>query len=98
MAAAPNASAEPISRRVVVRGRVQGVAFRASTQAQAERLGVAGWVRNRADGGVEAVLEGAPDAIEALIAFLRRGPPFATVTELAVSEAAAEGARGFAIR
>ena len=87
-----------VRRRIVVRGRVQGVAFRASTQAQARRLGVAGWVRNRADGAVEAALEGAPDAVEALITFCRRGPRFAAVSDVAVHEEAPEGAREFAIR
>jgi acylphosphatase len=91
-------SAERIRRRVVVRGRVQGVAFRATTQAQAERLGVAGWVSNRADGSVEAALEGAPDAVAALIAFCRRGPRLAAVSEVSVFEEAPENARGFAIR
>jgi acylphosphatase len=90
--------ARRIRRRVVVRGRVQGVAFRAATQAQALRLGVAGWVRNRPDGSVEAALEGPPEAVEALIAFCRRGPRLAAVSELAVSEEAPEGAREFAIR
>jgi acylphosphatase len=98
MPAATRAFAAPIRRRIVVRGRVQGVAFRAYTQAQAERLGVAGWVCNRVDGAVEAAIEGAPDAVEALIAFCRRGPRFAEVSELAVSEEPPEGARGFAIR
>ena len=92
------APAEHIGRRVVVRGRVQGVAFRAATQAQARRLGVAGWVRNRADGSVETALEGAPEAVEALIAFCRRGPRFAVVDDVSVCEAAPEGASGFAIR
>ena len=87
-----------IRRRVVIHGRVQGVAFRASTQAQALRLGVAGWVRNRADGAVEASLEGAPAAVDALIAFCRRGPRFAAVSGLAVSEEAAEGTQEFSIR
>jgi acylphosphatase len=87
-----------IRRRVVVRGRVQGVAFRAATRAHAERLGVAGWVRNLPDGGVEAALEGEAAAVEALVAFCRRGPRFAEVRELAVRDEAPEGASGFAIR
>lgn len=95
---APQRAEERIRRRVVVRGRVQGVAFRASTQAQAQRLGVSGWVRNRADGAVEAALEGAPDAVEALIAFCRCGPRFAAVNDVAVSEENPEGAEEFAIR
>ena len=60
-----------VRRRVVVRGRVQGVFFRDTTRARAEQLGVAGWVRNRDDGSVEAVFEGEPEAVEALLAFVR---------------------------
>ena len=92
------ARASRIRRHIVVRGRVQGVAFRAATQAQATRLGVAGWVRNCADGSVEAELEGAPDAVDALVAFCRRGPRFAEVGEVTVRETPPEGAREFAIR
>jgi acylphosphatase len=92
-------SAQPrIRRRLLVRGRVQGVAFRAATQVRALELGVTGWVRNRADGAVEAALEGEPAAVEALIAFCRRGPRFAVVSDVAVSEEAPEGAWEFAIR
>jgi acylphosphatase len=87
-----------VRRRVVVRGRVQGVGFRASVHAEAHRLGVAGWVRNCADGSVEAAIEGAPDAVEALVAFCRRGPRLAAVRELALREEAPEGAPEFAIR
>ncbi len=90
--------AERIRRRVVVRGRVQGVAFRAATRAEAHRHGVAGWVCNRADGTVEAAFEGAPEAVDALVAFCRRGPRAARVEELAVREEAPEGLREFAIR
>jgi acylphosphatase len=97
--AGPPPSAQPrIRRRLLVRGRVQGVAFRAATHARALELGVAGWVRNRVDGAVEAALEGEPAAVEALIAFCGRGPRLAVVSEVAVSEEAPEGAREFAIR
>lgn len=75
-----------IARQAVVSGRVQGVYYRASTQQEARRLAVAGWVRNRPDGNVEAWLEGAPDAVEALLAWMRRGPEGARVTDLAVTE------------
>jgi len=75
-----------IARQAVVSGRVQGVYYRASTQQQARRLAVAGWVRNRPDGSVEAWLEGAPDAVEALLAWMRRGPVGARVTDITVTE------------
>jgi len=75
-----------IARQAVVSGRVQGVYYRASTQQQARRLAVAGWVRNRPDGSVEAWLEGAPDAVEALLAWMRRGPEGARVMEITVTE------------
>ncbi|MCH2557202.1 MAG: acylphosphatase [Alcanivorax sp.] len=75
-----------IARQVTVRGRVQGVYYRASTQQQARRLGVAGWVRNLPDGRVEAWLEGADDAVEALMTWMREGPEQAEVTGLCVCE------------
>lgn len=80
-------SAGRIARRVRIRGRVQGVGFRASTARQARTLGVAGIARNLADGSVEVLALGAPDAVEALIGWLRHGPPFAEVSSLQVEEA-----------
>lgn len=68
--------------RVLVSGRVQGVFFRASTQAEAQRLGVVGWVRNREDHSVEFVAEGPSECVDALIAWARRGPPHAVVQSL----------------
>ena len=70
--------------RVVVQGRVQGVAFRAYTVDEARRLGVAGWVRNLHDGRVEAEAEGERAALEALVAWCRHGPPSARVDGIAV--------------
>lgn len=87
----------PIRRRVVVRGRVQGVFFRGATQEVAERAGVAGWVRNRGDGSVEAIFEGAPAAVEAVLAFVAEGPPAARVEALETSEEALAGEVGFRI-
>ncbi len=88
-----------LCKRVVVRGRVQGVFFRGATQAEARRLGVAGWVRNRRDGSVEALLDGAPEAVESLLDFLRRGPPAARVDALEeATEPRPEGLQGFKIR
>jgi len=87
-----------VRRRVVVHGRVQGVWFRASTRRAARREQVAGWVRNCRDGSVEAVFEGAPEAVDALLAFCRRGPEGARVDRVEVFEEEAEGLQGFAVR
>jgi acylphosphatase len=73
-----------IRRRVLVSGRVQGVWFRDSCRAEAERLAVRGWVRNRPDGRVEAVFEGEPGSVLAMVAWCRSGPPLAAVTEVEV--------------
>jgi acylphosphatase len=86
-----------VRRRVVVHGRVQGVWFRDSTRQRARAHGVSGWVRNRGDGAVEAVLEGPPDAVERVVTFLRTGPSRARVERVEVSDEAPEGLRGFQI-
>ena len=86
-----------IRRRIVVRGHVQGVWFRESTRQRAEREGVAGWVRNRPDGAVEAVLEGEEAAVERVLAFARRGPRGAHVDHVDESEEAPEGVEGFSV-
>lgn len=83
--------------RVRVQGRVQGVWFRESTRRQAEQLGLAGWVRNREDGSVEAVFEGPVDAVAQAVAWCRLGPPRAEVTAVAVDEEPPEGERGFRV-
>lgn len=90
------ASTEPLRLRLQIGGRVQGVWFRGATQAEALRLGVRGWVRNCADGSVEAVLEGDSDAVRRLEAWCRQGPPAARVQEVLVSEepAGSEGSAG----
>ena len=86
------------SYRFVVNGRVQGVGFRYSVLAEARRLGLAGWVRNRADGGVEGVASGPAEALERLRHWLQRGPPAAQVENVDwVADAAAESGR-FEIR
>ncbi len=87
-----------IRRRIVIHGHVQGVFFRDSTRRLAEREGVAGSVRNRADGAVEAVFEGEPEAVERLVRFAREGPRGARVERVDVTEEDPEGLRGFAVR
>jgi acylphosphatase len=91
-------AAERTRLRVVVHGRVQGVWFRGATEEQAHLHRVAGWVRNRPDGCVEAVFEGAPADVEALAAFVRRGPPAARVERVETHVEAPQGERGFRVR
>jgi len=73
---------ETITRRVSIRGRVQGIGFRAHVEHAALTHGVEGWVRNRRDGSVEAVLSGSADAVTAVIDASRQGPPGARVDAL----------------
>lgn len=89
---------EPIRRRVVVQGRVQGVFFRDSTKREAAGRGLAGWVRNRDDGAVEAVFEGRPDDVRALVEFCERGPGHADVESTETLEETPEGLSGFEVR
>ena len=72
--------------RLTASGQVQGVFFRASTRQEARRLGVTGWVRNMADGTVQAEAQGSAEVVDALIAFCRQGPGSATVTALRVED------------
>lgn len=78
--------------RAIVSGRVQGVAYRASTCTEARRLGIVGWVKNRADGTVELEAEGADDMVAALVQWCHQGPPAARVARVEVSELAPTGA------
>jgi acylphosphatase len=91
-----------MSRRVhvIVHGRVQGVGFRYAAQAEAERLGITGWVRNRRDGTVEADLNGSDSAIADMLAWLASGPPGARVTKVESTDAPAaeDAASGFEMR
>lgn len=99
MPAADGRNEEIVRRHVIVSGRVQGVFFRDSTQREARRLGVAGWVRNLGDGTVEAVFEGDAGAVDAMLDFCRRGPERARVDEVAVDAGQPqEGLQGFDIR
>jgi acylphosphatase len=87
-----------IRRRVLVRGDVQGVGFRYSVARAARSRGVAGWVRNRPDGTVEAVFEGEPDAVESLVRLCRDGPRGAHVDQVEVVEEQPRGTGAFEIR
>ncbi len=86
-----------IAVQVRVSGRVQGVAFRWEAQHAAEKLGVAGWVRNEPDGAVAAHLEGDDQAVDAMVAWCRQGPPAARVRDVVVNPAGVSGARSFEI-
>ncbi|MFE1774671.1 acylphosphatase [Streptomyces sp. NPDC059008] len=87
-----------IRRRVVVSGAVQGVFFRDTCRRTADAREVAGWVRNRPDGTVEAVFEGEPERVRELVEWAHQGPATALVDAVSVTEEAPEGLRGFEIR
>jgi acylphosphatase len=75
-----------VAKHLRILGRVQAVGFRFFMEREARARGVTGWVRNRHDGSVEAVVQGSPEAVEEMIACARRGPRSAHVTEVRVSE------------
>ncbi len=75
-----------MAKHLLIEGRVQGVGFRYELMRQARQLNVTGWVRNTRDGKVEAVVDGPPDKVDAIIAWARRGPAAARVTGVQVSE------------
>jgi len=83
------------SARLRITGRVQGVGYRAWTMQMASRLGLRGWVRNRADGSVEALVIGEDDAVARMIEACREGPFGARVADIAVSNAEDDGGLGF---
>lgn len=83
---------------VTVTGRVQGVAFRWYAEQQAAQLGVSGWVRNEPDGSVAVHAEGTRDAVDAMVAWCRQGPPSAAVAGVDVRPAEVRGAREFSTR
>ena len=80
-----------VARHVMITGRVQGVFFRAWAQGHARELGVSGWIRNCADGSVEAHLEGDENAVDRMIDRMRSGPSNARVEDVAVDDAELEG-------
>lgn len=83
----PDMSDDTVTRQLRIHGRVQGVYYRASMVAEATRLGLHGWVRNRADGSVEALAQGGAPAVQALVDWARRGPPQALVERVDVADA-----------
>jgi acylphosphatase len=85
-------------RRVVVHGNVQGVFFRDSCRREARQRGVAGWVTNRPDGAVEAVFEGDPDAVAAMVDWCTSGPRGADVDSVDDTSEEPEGLSGFEVR
>jgi acylphosphatase len=88
----------PVAVRLVVTGRVQGVGYRESCRHRASELGVAGWVRNRADGAVEACVEGSAAAVDAMVAWCREGPRWARVNHCSVEAVSPSGFRRFEVR
>ena len=89
---------ERVRAHVLVSGRVQGVTYRATTRREARDRGVDGWVRNLPDGRVEAVLEGARDAVEGMLDYCHEGPSRARVEDVRVDYEPPEGTTGFEIR
>ena len=83
-----------VARNLRITGRVQGVFFRAWAQGQARELGISGWIRNCADGSVEAHLAGEEDAVRRMIERMRQGPANASVDDLQVEEMAPETPSG----
>lgn len=82
----------------MVQGRVQGVFFRDSTRQRARWAGVSGWARNRSDGAVEVVLEGPPDAVGQVEAYVKRGPGDSSVDSVRAQDEPPEGLSGFETR
>jgi acylphosphatase len=90
---------DTIQKSLMLSGRVQGVGFRYFTVQNAEKLKIKGWVRNRRDGKVEALLQGSPDNVEEMIARMKHGPSAARVDDVDISEAPAdEEFKGFEVR
>ena len=81
-----------VTRHLRIQGRVQGVGFRYSMLREAKRLGLSGWVRNRRDGSVEALVQGKADIVAAMVAWSKQGPPEAQVTAVSVANADGEPA------
>jgi acylphosphatase len=84
---------ERVTRHLAIHGEVQGVWFRESMRIEAERLGISGWVANRLDGSVEAVVQGLPEAVDAITRWARRGPERARVDHVLVTDCSGSFAR-----
>jgi acylphosphatase len=91
-------SPEAIRKRLMIEGKVQGVFFRHSIRQAARNEGVSGWATNRDDGAVEVVLEGPPDAVQAVVEYCGIGPVSAQVDHVDERAEPPEGLRGFEIR
>jgi acylphosphatase len=89
-----------MAKHLIISGTVQGVGYRAAFETQARALELSGWVRNRHDGSVEALVEGEASALERIIAWAKRGPAMAQVTNVEVADASDAGlvSKGFAVR
>jgi acylphosphatase len=79
-----------VTKQLRITGRVQGVGFRLYMERKARELGISGWVRNRRDGAVEAMVQGSSAAVETMIVWARRGPPSAVVAEVRVTDASGD--------
>ena len=91
-------SRDRVCYTVRVHGRVQGVGFRYSTQAKAQQLGIAGWVRNEPDGSVSVKCEGPDEAVRSFLSYLKQGPPTAEVISTEVKTAVPDGRGRFSVR
>jgi acylphosphatase len=87
-----------VRRHVTVHGRVQGVGFRYAVDRAARSRGVAGWIRNRPDGTVEAVFEGEREAVDSLVRLCREGPHGSEVDRVEIEDEPPGGVAGFEIR
>ena len=94
----PDTAGGRVRARVWVSGRVQGVYFRAYAEDEASFRNVAGWIRNAPDGRVEAVFEGSPASVDAMIRWCHRGSPASDVTGVEATWEAVHGERGFRVR
>ena len=86
-----------IRQRVIVHGRVQAVGFRYGARIEAQRLGVAGWIRNRSDGAVEAEIEGDAASVDEMLGWRDDGPPGAEVTSISTTDLQPTGEQGFRV-